>query len=204
MASTFWNDRFRGEAYVYGTAPNRFIRQEAGRLPAGGAVLELGAGEGRNAVFLAEQGLEVTAVDYAGEGLRKLSALADARNVSVETIQADVRQWTPERTWDAVVVTFLHLAPNERTRLYRTIQQALRPGGVLVAEWFRPEQITEGYESGGPPSVELMVTADELRAHFAPEGIQELTAMEAMLDEGMHRGPAAVVRLIWKQSGASG
>ena len=204
MSSTFWNERFGRAEYLYGTTPNRFARQKAKQLPEEGTVLELGVGEGRNAVFLAEQGFDVTAVDYASEGLRKLHALAEARGVSVETVQADAREWTPDRTWDAVVVTFLHLAPDERPRLYRMIQQALRPGGVFVAEWFRPEQITEGYESGGPPSVELMITAEELRTHFAPEGIQELTAMETTLDEGAHRGPAAVVRLIWQKPAPSG
>lgn len=199
MSSGFWNDRFRGKAYLYGTAPNRFVRQEAARLPEGGDVLELGAGEGRNAVFLAEQGFDVTAVDYAEEGLQKLKALADARGVTVATIRADVTMWAPERAWDGGVITFLHLSSDERPRLYRLVQQALRPGGVLVAEWFRPEQITKEYESGGPPSLELMITADELRTHFPSEGIQQLTATETVLDEGVHRGPAAVVQLVWQK-----
>ena len=199
MGAEFWNDRYRSEAFVYGTAPNRFVRQQVDRLPAEGEVLALGAGEGRNAVFLAEQGFDVRALDYAAEGLRKLRALAAERGVSVQTVQADVTAWTPSRTWDGVVTTFLHLPSEARPALYRTIQKALRPGGVLIAEWFRPEQITGGYESGGPPSVGMMVTADELRTHFPVDGILMLRTVEAPLDEGPHhRGPAAVVRLIWQ------
>lgn len=200
MGAEFWNDRYRSEAFVYGTAPNRFVQQQVHRLPAEGEVLALGAGEGRNAVFLAEQGFDVTALDYAAEGLRKLRALAAERGVSVETVQADVRAWTPSQTWDGVVTTFLHLPAGARPALYRTMQKALRPGGVLLAEWFRPEQITEGYESGGPPAVDMMVTADELRAHFPAGGILMLRAVEAHLDEGAHHsGPAAVVQCVWQR-----
>lgn len=200
MGIEFWNDRYRSDAYVYGTAPNRFVRQQAHHLPAGGAVLALGAGEGRNAVYLAEQGFDVTALDYAVEGLRKLRTLAAERGVSIETIRADVTGWTPSRTWDGVVTTFLHLPPDARPVLYRTIQRALRPGGVLIAEWFRPEQVTGGYGSGGPPSAAMMVTEDEIRAHFPVNGIQMLRVVETHLDEGPHHsGPAAVVQFVWQR-----
>jgi hypothetical protein len=70
---------------------------------------------------------------------------------------------------------------------------------VLIAEWFRPEQRTEGYTSGGPPDVEMMVTAEELREHFGADGIEHLTVAEPMLDEGMHEGPGATVRLVWRR-----
>lgn len=200
MSVEFWNDRYRGDAYTYGTAPNQFVRRHVNALPAGGAVVELGAGEGRNAIYLAEQGFDVTALDYAAEGLRKLEQLATKRGVSVATIHADVTGWQPARTWDGLICTFLHLPPDARGAFYQTMQQALRPGGMLVAEWFRPEQVTEGYESGGPPAVEMMVTADELRTHFPAAGIQHIEALETTLDEGPHHsGPAAVVQLIWQR-----
>lgn len=200
MGAEFWNDRYKTDAYVYGTAPNRFVQEHVDRWDDGESVLVLGAGEGRNAVFLAEQGLDVTALDYAAEGLRKLQALADGRGVPVQTIQADVTTWTPARQWDGVVCTFLHLPATARPGLYRIMQTALRPGGVLVAEWFRPEQITEGYESGGPPAVDMMVTEDELRSHFDAAGVRVLRAAETVLDEGVHhRGPAAVVRFVWQR-----
>jgi len=200
MNATFWNNRFQSDAYVYGTAPNQFVREQASRWPPSASVLELGAGEGRNAIFLAEQGIDVTALDYAEEGLRKLQQLADERGVTVDTVPADVTTWTPDRWWGGVVSTFLHLPPEERRGLYQTMQAALRPGGVLVAEWFRPEQVTGGYDSGGPPSVDMMVTEDELRAHFAEDGVQMLRAVEATLDEGSHhRGPAAVLRFVWQR-----
>ncbi|NBB73017.1 MAG: methyltransferase domain-containing protein [Bacteroidetes bacterium] len=200
MNAEFWNERYQSDTYVYGTEPNRFVRQQVDQLPADGAVLALGAGEGRNAVFLAEQGFDVTALDYAAEGLRKLQALAAERGVSIDTIQADVTTWTPERLWDGVVATFLHVPPDARPRLYRTMRTALRPGGVLLAEWFRPEQVTGGYQSGGPPTAAMMVTEDELRAHFPIDGIQLLRVVETHLDEGPHHsGPAAVVQFVWQR-----
>lgn len=200
MNPAFWNDRYASDAFVYGTTPNTFIADGVDRLPSGVAVLDLGAGEGRNAVFLAQQGFRVTAVDYAREGLRKLEQLAETHSVDIETIRADVLNWTPDRTWDAVVVTYLHLPPKRRPRLYQLIRQVLRPGGLLIAEWFRPEQVTEGYTSGGPPSAEMMVTLGELQRHFPESGIRKAEAVEAMLDEGKHhRGPAAVVRFIWQK-----
>lgn len=196
----FWNDRYAQDAYVYGTRPNAFVEAAAGRwLADEQEVLALGAGEGRNAAFLARRGHDVTALDYSAEGLRKTRRLAEQSDVSVDTILADVREWQPDRTWDAIVVTFLHLPPADRADLYELLRRCLRPGGVLIAEWFRPEQRTEGYTSGGPPDVEMMVTAEELREHFETGGIERLEAAEPMLDEGMHEGPGATVRLVWRR-----
>lgn len=197
----FWNDRFSQDAYVYGVAPNAFVASvEAEVIPPESEVLDLGAGEGRNAVFLARRGHRVTAVDASTEGLRKTRALAAEHDVSLDTRVVDVTAWTPDRTWDAVVTTFLHLDATAQPALYRTIRAALRPGGVLVAEWFRPEQRTDGYASGGPPDPDWMVTPDELRRHFAADGIRQLDAATPVLDEGPHhQGPAATVRFVWQK-----
>ncbi len=196
----FWNDRFAAEEYIYGETPNAFVRAAADTwCPGEQDILVLGAGEGRNAVFLAQQGHAVTAVDYSAEGLRKTMRLAGAADVDVTTLEADVREWTPDRTWDAVVTTFLHLPPADRPGLYALIRRCLRPGGHLVAEWFRPEQRTEGYTSGGPPDADMMVTPAELREHFSGEGIEQLDVAEPTLNEGMHQGPGATVQFVWRR-----
>lgn len=201
MGSELWNQRFADAAFFYGTEPNAFIAAMAPRyLQPNAEVIELGAGEGRNAVWLACQGFRVTALDYAEAALKKTHQLAVRQGVVVETIQADVTQWQPHRTWDGVVITFLNLPPETRPLLYTLIQRILRPQGHLIAEWFRPEQRTEGYTSGGPPDPTWMVTANELRRHFAPTGIRLLRNATPVLNEGLgHRGPAATVRLIWQQ-----
>jgi SAM-dependent methyltransferase len=197
---SFWDERFAADEYVYGVQPNDFVRDAAATwLSSPQAVLDLGVGEGRNAVHLARQGHTVTAVDYSAEGLRKTERLAENEGVSVETLQADVREWNPDRAWDAIIVTFLHLPPSDRPGLYALLQRILRPGGTLIAEWFRPEQRTEGYTSGGPPDVDMMVTAEELRTHFDEVGVEELAVAEPMLDEGMHKGPGATVQFVWRR-----
>jgi SAM-dependent methyltransferase len=198
--SAFWDARFGSEVYTYGTRPNAFIADEAHRFPAGAAVADLGAGEGRNAVFLAERGCRVTAIDYAETGLDKARALAEDHGVAVETTRADLAYWMPERQWDGLVCTFLHLRLGERVRLYTAMQAALRPGGLLVAEWFRPEQRKDGYTSGGPPTLDLMVKPRELRQHFIWGDILQCEPAEVTLNEGpFHQGPAATVRFIFRK-----
>jgi SAM-dependent methyltransferase len=202
----FWNERYANEAYAYGEGPNAFVEAAADAwIDASSAVLDLGAGEGRNAVFLAERGHAVTAADYASAGLRKAERLADAAGVDVEPLHVDVRSWEPDRTWDAVVTTFLHLAPSEQPRLYRLLPRLVRPGGRVLAEWFRPEQRTQGLESGGPPDADMMVAADDLRRHFPAAGIRSLHTAHPHLAEGPHhQGPAATVRLVWERPPENG
>jgi SAM-dependent methyltransferase len=198
--ASFWDDRFANDSYVYGDTPNDFVEKAADTwLSPPQDVLALGAGEGRNAVFLARRGHTVTALDYSAEGLRKTHRLAAGADVSVETIQADVRDWTPDRTWNAVVTTFLHLPPDDRPGLYALIRECLPPGGLLLGEWFRPEQRTEGYTSGGPPDPDMMVTPTELREQFTEDGIEHLDVAEPILDEGMHKGPGATVQFVWRR-----
>ena len=198
--SAFWDARFGSEVYTYGTTPNAFIAQEAPNLPPGAELLDLGAGEGRNAVFLAGQGFRVTALDYAEAGLAKTEALAAERGVEVETLRADLGHWKPDRQWDVIVCTFVHLRVGERYRLYTAIQAALRPGGLLVAEWFRPEQRTDGYTSGGPPTLDLLIKPRELRQHFIWGDIIRCEPAEPTLNEGpFHQGPAATVRFIFRK-----
>lgn len=200
---SFWNARYAEPGWAYGQGPNAFVEAQAGRFPDGTRVLELGAGEGRNAAFLARSGCRVTAVDTSSQGLAKLARLPGGE--AVETVEADVTAWTPEGEWDGAVTTFLHLPKSARPRLYRLLRQAVRPGGVVVAEWYRPAHRARGLH-GGPPSAEMMVTAEELAAHFPEAGVVVLDEVDVELAEGRyHRGPSAVVRLVWERpSGDSG
>jgi SAM-dependent methyltransferase len=203
MDPSFWNSRFDRDHFVYGTAPNHFIATQQDRLPPGTTVLDLAGGEGRNAVYLAAHGCEVTLLDYSDTALQKAERLAAEQGTALETIHADLTTWTPDRTWQALVATYVHLPVQWQPRLYEMMQASLAPGGTLVAEWFRPEQRTDGYTSGGPPDVEMMVTAQDLRDAFPESGIELLTEPIVPLSEGPgHSGQAAVVRLIWTKPGA--
>lgn len=199
MNATFWNDRYHADTYVYGSDPNAFLKAHVEHLPEEASVIELGAGEGRNAVWLATQGFDVTVADYSHVGLMKARKLAEAHGVSIETEHADVTTWVTDQTYDAVIVTFLHVPPPDRAVLFQLMRKLARPSGWIIAEWFRPAQVTEGYTSGGPPKPELMITADMLKTAFASGTFHVLEEVTTVLREGpYHQGEAAVVHMVWQ------
>lgn len=199
MTQDFWDTRFGGEDYVYGTEPNAFLRAQAFRLAPGARVLLPGDGEGRNGVWLAEQGMDVLSVDASEVGLAKARRLAVARGVRIATERADLVRWEwPRAAFDAVVSAFLHLAPEDRKIVHRAIAASLRPGGVVILEAFRPEQLA--HASGGPRDAAMLYAPEVLRADF--DGLEVLVCEEALdpLDEGtFHSGPAATVRFVAKR-----
>ena len=169
--------------------------------------MEVGAGEARNLIFIAQKRrARVTAVDFAKDGLRAARERAEASGVSLQTMAADVREGLPqqhEQQWDAALVTFLHLLPGERPASYRRLQELLRPGGVLLAEWFSTAHADKTrFAEIGPSKPDRLIAAAELREHFPQEGIERLEATERVLDEGtMLKGRAAVLRFIWRKPG---
>lgn len=169
----------------------------ADRVPPGADVIELGAGEGRNLVFLAEtRDSRGTAVDFAPTALQQAEQLAAARDVPLDTVQADVRTWTPGTRWDVVIVTFVQLLPDERPRLYHLMRQIVRPGGRIFAEWFRPDHLRGDFARMGPSAADRMVPADEVRAAFEGFALERCEPVDITLQEGPRlRGPAAVLRL---------
>ena len=198
---SFWDDRYSIAEYVYGTAPNRWLEAEAHRIPAGGRVLSLGEGEGRNAVWLAEQGHRVVAVDASPVGLEKALRLAEARGVELTTVVADVATWRPERaSYDGVVLVFLHLPPRIRAAVHAAAAAALRPGGVVILEAFTPRQLA--FSSGGPRQPEMLYEPAEIRAEFPGVAWEVLEEVEVELVEGtFHAGRAAVVRGVGRAQG---
>lgn len=198
-----WDERYRGADYVYGTAPNDFLaaRIQAlnGALPAAGRVLCLGEGEGRNAVWLAEQGLDVTAVDASGVGLAKARRLAAERGVAIETIHTDlaVHPIAPD-AWDMVVAIFCHLPPALRADVHRRSVAGLRSGGFLLLEAYTPRQLALG--TGGPPTAALMMDADSLRAELMGLEFLHLEELERDIQEGaLHAGLGAVVQVLGRK-----
>lgn len=190
-----WNERYSSEDYAYGTEPNTFLAAHFAQLPKG-RVLSLAEGEGRNAVFLAQQGYEVTGVDSSEVGLAKAKALADARGVLAHWVHADLAHYEPgESTWDAIVSIFCPLQPAIRRELYRKVLDGLKPGGVFLLEAYTPAQIQHG--TGGGKSVELMQTAASLRAELPGLDFVHLVELERDVVEGLfHTGLGAVVQAI--------
>jgi SAM-dependent methyltransferase len=198
---SFWDQQFSSPDFKYGTQANRFLQDQAVRLHPGSHVLLPGDGEGRNSVWLAEQGHHATAMDSSGVGLEKALRLAAEKKVAIDVIQADLEHWTPPpASFDALVLTYVHLPPAMRPLAHQRLAAALRPGGWLILEAFHPRQL--GYTSGGPKAEAMLYTTDMIRADLA--AAQEPAMHEAMawegevlLDEGSgHQGPAYLTRYV--------
>ena len=192
-----WNARFAGDDYLFGEEPNAFVRREAHRLPGAGSVLCVADGEGRNSVWLAEQGHAVTAFDFAPKAVAKARRLAMARNVDVDHRIGDVYTWPwTAAQYDAVVVVFIQFVPPEkRGTVFAGLREAVAPGGLLLLEGYRPEQVD--YGTGGPPRREHMYTCEWLAEEFRDWDILLLDAYDAEVREGRgHSGMSALVDLV--------
>jgi SAM-dependent methyltransferase len=190
-----WDERYSTEEFVYGTTPNAFLVSAIDRLPRG-RVLCVAEGEGRNAVYLAQAGCKVLAVDASRVGLEKARRLARERAVHIDTLVADLAEFAIQRdSWDAVVSIFCHLQPQLRKRLHRRVVAGLRRGGVLVLEAYRPEQIN--YGTGGPGSADMMPSLAELREELQGLDFEHAVELDRHVNEGKyHTGKGAVVQLV--------
>lgn len=192
-----WDERFAGDDYFYGTAPNAFLQSNAGLLRTGMSALSLAEGEGRNAVWLAAQGLDVTAVDASAVGLAKAARLAEERGVGLRTLVADLATWDiPAGAYDIVVAIFIQFAPPPvRDRLFAGMVNALKPGGLLLLQGYRTEQ--PRYGTGGPKAPELLYTEALLRNAFAALQIERLSVHDSEISEGSgHHGISALIDLV--------
>jgi SAM-dependent methyltransferase len=192
-----WNGRFSAPEYIFGTGPNRFLAAQKHRLHPSQRALCVADGEGRNSVWLAEQGLDVTAFDFSPVGVQKARRLAAARGVKVHYTVATVYDWPwPHERFDVVAAIFVQFAdPAMRSFMFERMARALRPGGLLLVEGYTPKQLE--YRTGGPSRLENLYTAELLREAFAALEILELREYEAELGEGAaHAGMSAVVDLV--------
>jgi SAM-dependent methyltransferase len=192
-----WNQRFSGEDYLFGTAPNAFLVSQRHLLKRGLSALAVADGEGRNGVFMAEQGVEVLSVDFSPVALEKARRLAAERGVRLRTEQASLFAWDwPESRFDLVVAIFIQFAtPAERQELFRNLKRAVKPGGHLILQGYRPEQLA--YGTGGPPDAENMYTAALLREAFADMTILHLAEHDDVILEGAgHAGMSALIDMV--------
>lgn len=193
--ATNWDDRYSEPGFVYGTAPNEFIVSVVDRIPRG-KILSLAEGEGRNAVYLASLGYDVTGVDGSEVGLRKARDLAAQRGVTITTIQADLGTFRIEpEQWDGIIASYCHLPPAIRTPLHQAAVRGLRPGGVFVLEAYSKEQLA--YGTGGPDSLDLLMSLDDLKRELAGLELMHAVQTERDVREGSrHTGLASVVQVL--------
>lgn len=192
-----WDERYATPEYVYGTAPNAFLAAHASELQ--GPVLSIAEGEGRNAVFLAEQGLEVLGVDASAVGLTKALALAAARGVHIDTEAVDLAEFVPaEGRYGAVVSIFAHLPSALRAELAPRLLRALRPGGLLLLEAYAQGQRSR--DTGGPKDPDLLMSVEAVQKEYGALEPLLLQEIERDVTEGvLHTGPALVVQFIGRR-----
>jgi SAM-dependent methyltransferase len=190
-----WDERYATSEYLFGTEPNSFLVSMVDRVPVGRALC-LGEGEGRNAVFLAGRGFDVTAVDASAVGIGKARRLAAQRGARIVTVVADLASYGVEpNAFDLIVLIFVHLPPGLRRAVHAAVVQGLRPGGALVLEAYTPEQLELG--TGGPQTPGLFMRVEPLLQEFA--GLRFEIARELRRDvrEGtLHQGESAVVQML--------
>jgi len=192
-----WNRRFSEDGYLFGDAPNGWLREHADVWKPGERVLCVADGEGRNSVWLAGRGLQVDAFDIAEVGVAKARRLAAERGVTVNfsIADCDAYAWTGN-SYDGVAAIFVQFAdPPMRERLFRNIVRCLKPGGTLVLQGYTPRQLD--YKTGGPPIASHLYTEALLREAFADLDLVELRSYEAELAEGSgHHGRSALIGLV--------
>ena len=172
MDQTAWDERYAGPELIWGSGPNRFVAEELAALPPGRAI-DLGTGEGRNAIWLAERGFTVTGVDFSRVGLARAAGLAAGRGVSVDWVHADLLDYqpTPGR-YDLVLIAYIQLPADRLTALAQTAASALAPGGTLLAIGHDRDNLARGH--GGPQDLSVLWTPQAVTA-----GLDGLTVQQA-------------------------
>jgi cyclopropane fatty-acyl-phospholipid synthase-like methyltransferase len=182
-----WEARYAEPGYLFGTEPNAFLKSKAHLLKPGQKALAVADGEGRNGVFLAELGLDVLAIDISPKALEKSSALARERGVTLRTERTNLATWSwPAAAFDVIVAIFIQFSPpKEREEIFAKIKRALKPGGLLLLEGYRPEQL---------------YTRALLEQEFAGFSSLEIEEHDSVVSEGSrHVGMAALIDLVGRK-----
>ena len=192
-----WDERYAGEKYLFGTEPNAFLLSQQILLKPGQYCLAVADGEGRNGVWLAQQGLRVLSVEASEVALNKAKKLAAQQGVEIEFEQADLTQWDwGENRFDVVTAIFIQFAPPElRTEMFANIKRCLKPGGLLLLQGYTPRQLE--YGTGGPPVSENMYTKEMLHDTFADMAWLHFAEHDKVISEGTaHHGMSALIDLV--------
>lgn len=198
----FWDERYAAPGFFFGKAPNAFLKSQAHRLQSGHSALAVADGEGRNGVWLAEQGLQVHAIDASLVALEKSRALAARQRVQLRWEQVDLQTWRwPHEIYDVIAAIFIQfVGPEGRARQFAGMRQALKPGGLLILQGYTPRQLE--YGTGGPPHAENMYTQALLRDSFGDWDILHLSEHDDVIEEGAgHSGMSALIDLAARKPG---
>jgi len=162
MDQAAWDERYAGPELVWGAGPNRFVAEELAALKPGRA-LDLGTGEGRNAIWLAGRGWRVTGVDFSAVGLARAAELARQRGVDADWVQADLLRYEPAPAeYDLVLIAYIQLPTDDLAHLVATAATAVAPGGTLLAVGHDRDNLGRGY--GGPQYPHVLWTPASVAA----------------------------------------
>ena len=197
IVENIWDERYAIDEFFYGMEPNAFLVAQRDLLKQGESCLAVADGEGRNGVWLAEQGLSVHSVDSSVVAQKKARQLAQQRGVQVNFEYADLLQWEwGENRFDMVVAIFIQfVGPDQRALIFENIRRCLKPGGLLLLHGYTPRQLD--YGTGGPSQMENLYTEELLQTAFSGWDIIRLSAYDDLVQEGIgHSGMSALVDLI--------
>ena len=197
MMQAFWNAKFYTKDFIYGEAPNNFVKENIELFVNTKKVMCLGEGEGRNAIYLADKGMEVEALDISDIALKKLRRRAKESYLFIKTRHTLFEYWQPDTHYDAVVCTYLHLPKHNQIMLFEKALMALNTNGYFIAELFSESQIH--FSSGGPKNIALLYDLNDILdiVKTLPCKIIKLAQEVIVLNEGdKHVGRASVIRII--------
>lgn len=191
-----WETRYAVPDYAFGKEPNYFLASCKALLPRSGRTLAVADGEGRNGVWLAEQGLDVVSIDFSPSAQKKARALAAERGVDIDFRRVDVHAFEyPEAAFDVVVEIFTQFSsPAERAVKWAGMRRALKSGGLLILHGYTPKQL--GYGTGGPKEIENLYTRAMLEKAFGDFRDVKFVEEEREIHEGTsHGGMSAMIGL---------
>ena len=193
---SIWDERYGGEEFFYGTEPNAFLVSQRGLLKPGMSCLAVADGEGRNGVWLAEQGLDVLSLDASPVAQAKARQLAQRRGVQMRFEQADLLAWQSEERFDVLAAIFIQfVGPELRPAQFDNLKRHLKPGGLLLLQGYTPRQLE--FKTGGPSQVENLYTEAMLSGLCADMEIVDLREHDSVIREGAgHNGLSALIDLV--------
>ena len=202
-ATQFWNERFNKEEFIFGKEPNEYLVDQASQyLNPQSSVLCIADGEGRNGVWLAKQGMNVTGFDVSDIALAKAKQFAADNKVNIEysLCDTDSFDWQPN-TYDAIIGIFIQFAdPEMRSRIFKQVHRSLKPGGLFILQGYTPKQLE--YKTGGPSLIENLYTEERIRELSRDFEILDLQCYEKELSEGArHTGMSALLGMVAKKRG---
>lgn len=193
-----WNERYRNDEFAYGTEPNEYLKEQLEKIPVGSILLPA-EGEGRNAVFAAQLGWEVTAFDISAEGRSKALQLAEKKQITIDYHVGELQTLNFQKDqFDCIALIYAHFPADIKSSIHTMLDQYLHKGGYIIFEAFSKnhlEYIARNEKVGGPKDIESLFSIEEIKADFPNYDMIELKETEVELQEGLfHNGTGSVIR----------